>query len=134
RPGTPVAAAPTPHPGKGPGMQVQQDERRRGRRWRLSLAVLIVLVGALALGELVLRLNAGQQEVGAHALRAETAAGVPFGDTGGRLILRHDPHLVFFPRPDQRLPGVTINAQGFRGADWVREKPSGVKRVLLLGG
>jgi hypothetical protein len=56
-------------------------------------------------------------------------------------LLMYDTHplLLWVPRPSQRclskvnLRRETVNAEGFRGAEISREKPSGVFRVACLG-
>jgi len=65
--------------------------------------------------------------------RHETTGGVPLSDKPGAMVNVLHPHRIFALKPDQRLPGLTINAQGFRGRDWTKEKPPGVARVIVLG-
>jgi lysophospholipase L1-like esterase len=65
----------------------------------------------------------------------ETTRGLPLGDPHGGIVWTLDPFLLYRNRPSQRsAAGSVVNAQGFRGADWTREKRPGVARVFVLGG
>ena len=106
------------------------------------VAVLLPVAFLLLFAELAQRVSDGRKaaaradRIDPYAVRGETRGGVPVkGDVErGRLVLELDPHLLFPIRPDQELPGLRINAQGFRGADWELAKPPGTRRVVVLGG
>src|SRR5258706_15997977 len=65
-----------------------------------------------------------------YAVRGETASGIRLSEKRGGLGIVHDPYLLYRQKP-ARVVGpfmggtasLTINAQGFRGADWRRGKP-----------
>lgn len=111
--------------------------RRIGRRAKLGFALAVTL-GLLALVEVGQRISdnrkAAKRSTKAYSLRPETTDGHPISDKPGGLVLRLHPHLVYRMKPNQRLRGLTINAQGYRGAPWSRDKRAGVQRVVLLGG
>ena len=110
------------------------------------LAVLLLLSVVLGFAEVVQRLSDWRKEArragrdDPYALVGVTRSGDPVrGDAvRGRLLMELTPHLLFVTQPDQRLRGLRINAQGFRGADWRLEKRSGVRRVppppTMIGG
>jgi lysophospholipase L1-like esterase len=77
-----------------------------------------------------------------YAVRGETASGIPLSDKRGGLVLVHEPYLLYKHKAGRRVVGpfgdetvsMTINAQGFRGPDWPREKAPGTARAIVLGG
>jgi lysophospholipase L1-like esterase len=52
----------------------------------------------------------------------------------GSIVLQHHPHLIYTTKPGQETPFCRVNAQGFRGRDWAKEKTPGGARVIVLGG
>lgn len=64
----------------------------------------------------------------------ETASGTSITGRRGSMALVLDPHLIYRQRSNQRLERVTINAQGFRGPDFVKAKAPGAARVVVVGG
>jgi lysophospholipase L1-like esterase len=121
------------------GAQAMGEPRTRRTGRKLAVAALALLVPLVVL-ELWLRRGAEGEPPPAlpgrtsYELRGESAAGEALDAKRHGIVMRHDPYLVLFPRPSQALPGVTINAQGFRGRDWELAKPPGAVRVLLVGG
>lgn len=109
---------------------------RAPRRPVFMLGSLLVLLIGLEVGQRALdALKAARRDApDVYSLYFVTASGLPLTDRRGSIALVLDPHLVYRMRPDQRLEGVTINAQGFRGATVAREKPAGTVRVIALGG
>lgn len=101
----------------------------------LSLSVFAVLFAILEIRQ---RWNdaadSAERSEKPYSVRGETVDGRSVSDRGGAIALRHHPYLVYRTAPDQRTAGVTVNAQGFRGRDWTREKPAGTRRVAVLGG
>jgi hypothetical protein len=66
--------------------------------------------------------------------RMETIHGMPLTDKTGGIEWTLHPHLIYQNKPNQKNERGTINAQGFRGRDWTKEKTPGKKRVIVLGG
>jgi len=105
-------------------------------------AAALVLLGALAfeVGQRVSdRLKRGRRRGHAgkspqkHMFYTVSERGVPLADRPGTVVLALHPYLLYRARPDQHLSGLTINAQGYRGADWTLEKRPGSTRVLVVG-
>jgi lysophospholipase L1-like esterase len=106
---------------------------------KLALAVgsCLVIFSLLEIGQRVsdLRKTAHRaQRVNLRATRSETASGIPIGDRQGSIVLVHDPVLLFRLKAEQRVEGMTVNAQGFRGGNWARDKAAGTRRAIVLGG
>ncbi len=101
----------------------------------LSLLTLFVFLGLFEVGQRVYDHSSWKRAArNLYSVRGETADGHRFNDRGGAIVLRHHPYLVYETKANQRLPGVTVNAQGFRGRDWSVEKAPGSKRVIVMGG
>jgi lysophospholipase L1-like esterase len=66
--------------------------------------------------------------------RLETSGGVALCERECGIAFALHPHLIYANKPCQKSARGTINAQGFRGADWTKEKRAGVRRVFVLGG
>lgn len=105
-----------------------------------ALFALVPLVVVLLVAEVAVRLqdrkSLAKRQARSYSLFFETTGGAELvPGKGGSLPLVLDPHLIYRTRPNLRSPGVTTNAQGFRSpADFVREKPPGTARVVVLGG
>ncbi len=103
--------------------------RRRGIGGRLGLALAsFALSAGLGAGALELWLRHTRPAPTLASLRARSL------DYEPTLFARHA-----FPQRVQELPSVgapgpRINALGYRGPDFTPEKPSGVTRVVVLGG
>lgn len=106
-------------------------------RARKALFALVPALLLLAGGELLARVSEwrkAQREVPWDLACLETTAGQPLGAHPGGLAWTLDPYLVWRNRPGQRNARGSINAQGFRGADWSLPRAPGRRRVLVLGG
>lgn len=108
----------------------------RARKAVFALVPLLVVLGA---AELLQRLSdwrkARRPREGQWDLPTlRTTGGTPLGRERAGIGWELDPHLLWRNRPLQRSERGTINAQGFRGPDWTREKAPGKQRVFLLGG
>jgi len=100
-----------------------------------SAVIVVMLFGVFEIGQRVSDWRkAAKRSASTYTIRAETWDGTPVTDKPGALVLTMHPHLVFTMKPNQRLTGLSINAQGFRGRDWVKEKPPGTVRLAVLGG
>lgn len=108
------------------------------RRARKVLFGLVPVLALLAAAEALQRLSdwrkAARRDAPWDIARLETTDGLVLGTRPGGLAWVLDPFLVYKHRPGQRSERGSINAQGFRGPDWTREKRPGVRRVILLGG
>lgn len=79
-----------------------------------------------------LLLSLGAAEGAAHfVLPSPIPNRMPF------IVHTSDPHCGYHPRPRQKGFGLSgkieINPWGFRGRDWEIQKPTGTKRIVLLG-
>lgn len=106
---------------------------------RRAIFCLVPLIFALVVFELGQRVSdrlkaSSRKAPPPYSIFFESASGVPVTDKAGTIALVLDPHLIYRHRPGQRLGHVTINAQGFRGPDLVREKTPGRARVIVIGG
>lgn len=64
---------------------------------------------------------------------AKLSSGLVLEENNGKLAVVNNPLIGYRLQPNQKTSYMTINAQGFRGADWVKEKTPGKKRVIILG-
>lgn len=108
-------------------------------RARKALFALVPLVGLLGLAEGIQRISDWRKTKKSSERMWDlptlhTTGGLPIAPGRGGIAWELDPQLLYRNRPNQRSERGTINAQGFRGPDWRREKPPGTKRVFLLGG
>ena len=98
------------------------------RKWALVTTSVITATLAIVAGELFLRAFFPSHRVSPGLLKAESLEYVP------AVFARHA-----FPQREQVVqgwPGVTyrINRQGYRGADFVPDKPASTTRIIIYGG
>ena len=106
----------------------------RGKGLFITVSVLIVIFGILEGYQRIRNyLKWMKHNETPYTIRYETARGLPLTDKGGSIVLVHHPHLIYRFKENQERPEATINAQGFRGKDWVMEGQSSC-RVIVLGG
>jgi lysophospholipase L1-like esterase len=106
---------------------------------RREIVYAAIVVGFLfATAEVVVRVQKAVRDArrGArpYSVRSVTHDGVAYAHEEGQIALVLDPHLVYRTAPGQRTERVTINRDGFRGAEWRHDKPPGTRRVAVLGG
>lgn len=107
--------------------------------WKKCLysAILVTLIyGTLEVRQRVIDAHQwNDRNADPYSLSLETASGCQYDHfQRGRLRIESAPFLVYGNRPNQRSPALTINAQGFRGGDWRKEKERNGLRVVFLGG
>ena len=98
------------------------------------LLVLFSILVVLVLAEIGLRTI---ERLGyfSHFFRTLNSAYTPFDVKTGEGLYYSHPYISYEMKPGYSIPGqVTINSLGFRGEEFSKAKPSGVYRIVALGG
>ncbi|MHC4946080.1 MAG: SGNH/GDSL hydrolase family protein [Planctomycetota bacterium] len=117
-------------------MKFKSLRERLGKKGRIliTIAVLVIVFIGFEANQRIREYRKTKKGTrGPYSTTSETSNGSQLGNKGGSIALVFHPHLIYKFKQDQRTSLVNINAQGFRGRDWSKERSS-ASRIIVLGG